>query len=205
MTVERWMLFAAMETVLCLTPGPAVLLVLSLSLRRGWGFGMRAIGGILVANLLYFAVSATGLGAILLASWNLFFLIKWLGAAYLIWLGLQTFFAKPEEATAPAAPQSSMRTFVHGLVTQGANPKSLLYFTALLPQFVEPSAPLAAQIALLAATSALIELVVLGGYALLASRASRVARTPRFATAFHRASGGLLIGAGAGLALLRRD
>jgi len=184
------------------------LLVLSVGLTRGWQPGMQASAGILVANLLYFVLSATSLGALLLASWELFVLIKWLGAAYLIWLGLTTMLAH-EDTARPGAepltpPRTGMGTLLHGVVTQGANPKALLFFTALLPQFVNPTVPLAPQIALLAMTSVLIEFGVLTGYAVLASRASGFARRPRCVRLINRVGGGLLIGAGAGLATLKR-
>jgi homoserine/homoserine lactone efflux protein len=208
MSIEAWLLFVATETVLCLSPGPAVLLVLSVSLTRGWHSGLQASTGILVANLFYFFLSATSLGAILLASWELFFLIKWLGAGYLIWLGLQTFFTRREAAhhaaEHPAPIRTGMGTFLHGVVAQGANPKALVFFTALLPQFVDPAKPLATQILILAVTSVLIEFGVLAGYAVLASRASGLAHRPRVASILHRLGGGLLIGAGAGLAMLKR-
>lgn len=207
MSLEAWALFAVTETVLCLSPGPAVLLVLSASLTRGLPSGLHASAGILVANLLYFLVSATGLGAILVASWELFFLVKWLGAAYLIWLGLRALLARRgagrrEAADTLRAPARG--TFLYGLVAQGANPKALLFFAAILPQFVNPAAPLAAQIALLAATSVAIEFAVLAGYAILASRASGLARRPGVARILDRVGGGLLIAAGAGLATLER-
>jgi homoserine/homoserine lactone efflux protein len=208
MSIEAWLLFAATEAVLCLSPGPAVLLVLSASLTRGRLPGMQASAGILMANTFYFLLSATGLGAILLASWEVFFLIKWVGAAYLIWLGLKMFMARGDTylhaAEHPMPTRSAGRTFLHGVVAQGANPKALVYFTALLPQFVNPAAPLAPQIIILAVTSILIEFGVLAGYAALASRMSHFAQRPRFASVLHRVGGGLLIGAGAGLATLKR-
>src|SRR5262245_7909664 len=101
-------------------------------------------------------------------------------------------------------PLTGMGTLLHGVVTQGANPKALLFFTALLPQFVNPAVPLAPQITLLAVTSVLIEFGVLTGYAVLASRASGFARRPRYVRLLHRVGGGLLIGAGAGLVGLKR-
>jgi homoserine/homoserine lactone efflux protein len=207
MSIDTWLIFAVTETVLCLSPGPAVLLVLSVSLTRGQASGLQASAGILVANILYFVLSATSLGAILLASWEVFFLIKWLGAGYLIWLGLTMFFRRSEAALQTAqhpAPGHGMGTFLHGVVTQGANPKTLVFFTALLPQFVNPTEPLAPQVALLGVTSVLIEFGVLAGYAGLASRASRLTHRPVFTRLVNRVGGGLLIGAGAGLATLKR-
>jgi len=184
-------------------------LVLSVSVTQGRRFGVLASGGILVANLFYFLLSATSLGVILLTSWNVFSLIKWLGAAYLIWIGFQMFVASELDpfATADCVPESksSVRTFSHGLVAQGANPKALLFFTALLPQFVDPSRPLGIQIAILAATSMVIEFLVLAGYAVLAARMRHLAQRPRFRQNLNRIGGGLLIGAGVGLAALRRD
>ena len=208
MSIETWLLFATTETILCLSPGPAVLLVLSVSLTRGWSPGLQASAGILVANTLYFLLSATSLGAILLASWEAFFLIKWAGAAYLIWLGLTMVVARGtgdiDTATPPTPMRTGRRTWLHGMITQGANPKALVFFTAFLPQFVNPAEPLAPQIAILAATSILIEFGVLASYATLASRVSHFAQRPRFASVFHRVGGAMLIGAGAGLAALKR-
>ena len=208
MSIETWLLFATTETILCLSPGPAVLLVLSVSLTRGWSPGLQASAGILVANTFYFLLSATSLGAILLASWEAFFLIKWAGAAYLIWLGLTMVVARGagdiDTATHPTPMRTGRRTWLHGMITQGANPKALVFFTAFLPQFVNPAEPLAPQIAILAATSIFIEFGVLASYAALASRVSHFAQQPRFASVFRRVGGAMLIGAGAGLAALKR-
>ena len=101
-SLQTWALFCVTETVLCFTPGPAVLLVVSLALTRGTRAGLAASLGILAANALYFLLSATGLGAVLLASAELFFLIK-VGAAYLLWMGLRML-ARAQPLTAGDTP-----------------------------------------------------------------------------------------------------
>jgi len=123
-----WWLFVPVETVLCLTPGPAVLLVLATALRRGPRASVASTLGILSANSIYFALSATGLGAVLLASYRIFFLIKWAGAAYLIYLGVKALLSKSGAFDNPEAAagsiRSSPRLFMDGLLLQLSNPKA---------------------------------------------------------------------------------
>jgi len=204
---ETWWVFVVMEAVLCVTPGPAVLLVLSQALARGARKSIFASFGILAANAFYFLLSATGVGVVLAASHNLFLVIKWTGAAYLVYLGVSSFFGKHSivPATESAVPAvSNSRTFANGFILQIANPKALLFFTALLPQFINPRQPIALQVAILACTSAILEFFILLGYGILAGTASELARQPRFATVTNRIAGVLLACAGAGLAVLDR-
>lgn len=207
MTLESWLLFVLTEGALCLTPGPAVLLVLSHGLTRGTASSVVANLGILTGNAFYFALSATGLGAVLLASYEVFTAIRWLGAAYLIWLGASAFVGRSSviAVTAdPAVPTSAARTFVNGVVLQVANPKALVFFTALLPQFIDPAGSVAWQVTILAVTSVVIEFFVLAGYGTLAGRFTGRAIQPRFATLTNRVAGSLLVSAGAGMAAIRR-
>ena len=104
MTWASFSAFAVAMTALCVVPGPAVLLVLSQSLSHGWVRATWSILGITAAGTAWFVLSATGIGAVLTASWRLFFAIKWIGVAYLLWLGIATFFrtsrlAAPKPAT----------------------------------------------------------------------------------------------------------
>ena len=207
MTWQVWSAFVLVETALCLTPGPAVLLVLSQALTHGAFKALNSIAGILAANTFYFVLSATGIGALLLASYDLFFATKWLGAAYLVWLGVSAFLGKSKSLSvrrSSAAPAPGRRLFFNGFILQMSNPKALLFFTALVPQFINPHAAIVPQVAILALTSVVIEFLVQMFYAVLAGRASHLATQPRFARLTERVSGTLLIGAGLGMAALRR-
>jgi len=195
------------EAVLSMTPGPAVLYVLAQAIRRGPGQSVWASWGILSANALYFVLSATSLGAVIVASYKLFFLIKWLGAAYLVYLGLRSLFGKSSILSLPeATPGSSSGPHIlrDGFLLQSANPKALLFFTAILPQFIDAHHNVAFQILVLGISSIVVEFVILFIYGQLAGRALATARSPRFEKLSNRLAGSLLIGAGLGLARLRR-
>jgi len=207
MTVEAWALFCMTETLLCLNPGPSALLVMSLALTRGRAAGFLATAGVLAANAIYFALSATGLVAVHALSAETFLVIKWTGAAYLIWLGARMIgrsFRRRAVESPQAVAVSARRSIWQGFVAQGANPNLLVYFTAILPQFVDPARPLPGQVAILAGSSFVIEFTILSLYAALASGAGRRA-APRFRVIAERVGGGLLVAAGAGLASLRRE
>jgi len=201
MTLETWLAFCATETVLCFIPGPAVLFVVSLALARGARSGIAAALGILLANAFYFALSATGVAAAIVASNGLFTALRWLGTGYLLWLGLRMLLSRAEPP-ATAAPVPVQRSLLRGVVVQGANPKALLFFVALLPQFINPAVSVGLQILVLGVSSVVIEFFVLLLYVVLAVRARQVAGT-RFAGPLERVGGGLLLAAGARLALVR--
>jgi homoserine/homoserine lactone efflux protein len=207
MNPTTWWLFACMEFVLCLTPGPAVLFTISSGLRAGPRRSIFSILGILAANAVYFALSATGVGALLVASSTLFNAVKWTGAAYLIIIGARALFGKTNvvETSDAALPAiSGWRLFRDGFILQASNPKAIVFFTALVPQFIDPHGAIVMQVIILCVTSNVIEFFVLLGYGSAAGRASALARQPRYATWTNRTAGGLLICAGAGLAALRR-
>lgn len=207
MTWQIWLLFVMTEAVLSVIPGPAVLYVLSQAIRCGPGKSVWAGWGILSANALYFTLSATSLGAVIVASYKLFFLIKWLGAGYLVYLGLRSFFAKSPVLALPDTndkSRSGQRILRDGFFLQAANPKAILFFTAILPQFIDAHHNVAFQILVLGISSIAVEFVILFSYGQLAGRALSTARSPRFERLTNRIAGLLLIGAGAGLARLSR-
>jgi homoserine/homoserine lactone efflux protein len=227
---DTWVLFAFTETVLCLTPGPAVLFVVSSGLARGDRAALWANAGILSGNAFYFLLSAFGVGAMLVASYQVFTAIQLAGAAYLVYLGAQTWrgaglaLVMPGAGSEPGSnrgrtgpdltwtgpgqgidrlPSDGWRMLGRGFLLQTANAKALLFFAALLPQFIDPGAPLGLQISVLAVTSVVIEFIVLACYGYGAGRAAALARQPRFVTVTNRVSGGMLVAAGTAVALSR--
>ena len=204
MTLQTWLLFCFTETVLCFIPGPAVLFVLATALRRGFAPAGIAAAGILAGNTFYFVLSATGIAAVILASHAVFSALKWAGAAYLVWLGLRMLLARApgHDALTPRSPDYPDRIFSRAFIVQAANPKALVFFIALLPQFINPAASVAWQILVLGVSSVLIESLVLSLYAALAARARSVAAT-RFSGWLERVGGACLIAAGARLAWYR--
>ena len=209
MTWASFGAFAVAMTALCVVPGPAVMLVLSQALGHGAARAVWSILGITAAGIVWCAMSATGIGAVLVASYDLFLAIKWIGVAYLVWLGVSTFFRGAGETglagRLPAARDASpARMFWGGFVLQMSNPSVLMFFTAFLPQFIAPHAPLLPQLAVLGLTTAVIEIAVQLCYAHLAGRFKALLAAPRFARLTDRVAGTLLIGAGIGMAALRR-
>ena len=202
MTWTTWLLFVLMEIPLCLTPGPAVLFVFAHGLRYGGTKSLWANLGILTGNAFYFALSATGLGVLVKTSHHAFLIVKWVGAAYLVFLGVRMMFSSGAgvspafEGTPEARTTPGLRILGRGIVLQLANPKALIFFTAFLPQFVSPNAPVARQMLILGVTSTVLEFFILAGYGWFASRLSG-----RFARYVNRTAGAMLVACGAGLAL----
>jgi len=192
--------FAAATAVLCIAPGPAVLLVLSEALGHGSAKALWSILGIVAGGTAWFALSGTGIGAALLASPKLFLAIKWAGIAYLVWLGVRVFLRKPKPAPIEGAQGAARpaKLFAKGFALQMGNPAVLVFFAAFLPQFLNPRAPLIPQLAILALVSAVIELAVQMGYALFAEPIRSLG--PRFVLLSERAAGVMLVAIGLGLA-----
>jgi homoserine/homoserine lactone efflux protein len=202
MSLMHLLLFAATELLLSLTPGPAVLLVVSQGMRRGASVSRRGAAGILTGNAIYFALSAAGLGALLLASKRVFDVLQFAGAAYLVLLGVKMlFWPSREEVGLEVSEVRGTKAFLQGLLTQLANPKAIVFFTALLPQFVDPARPVAKQFVILGVISILVELPVLLLYGYAADRGRAI--YGRHAPLVERLAGACIIVAGAKLAAMR--
>lgn len=206
MSTRLLFVFAVTEFLLCLTPGPAVLLVVSQGLRGGFKSSQRGILGVLAGNAIFFLLSALGLGALLMSSAALFQIIKWAGAAYLVFIGLKMLLTKGSKTNSDLSIETkpSMKLFSEGLVTQLSNPKAIVFFSALLPQFLTPDGGVLEQFAILGIVSLGIELCVLLTYGWAAERGGRFILKGRFSVLTDRIAGGFLIGAGLGLVVSRR-
>lgn len=195
------LLFAATELLLSATPGPAVLLVVSQGIRRGYRSSTRGAAGILTGNAIYFALSAAGLGALLIASKRVFDVLQIAGALYLLLLGLKMLIKPARVEERPIEDTGDAGSFLQGLLTQLSNPKAIVFFTALLPQFIDPTRPIAIQLLVLGVISIVVELPVLLLYGYAADRGR--ARYGKHAPLFERLAGACLIAAGAKLAAMR--
>ncbi|MEM1438174.1 MAG: LysE family translocator [Pseudomonadota bacterium] len=195
MTFETWMLFVATVLVFMSTPGPSQLLMLSNSLGSGFRRAVFTATGDLSANFLQMLVAAVGLASIVASSRHVFLAVKWLGAAYLVYLGIKLILAKPAAGEPRSRAQRSRSSlYWQGFLTSAANPKAVIFFAALFPQFIDPSQALAPQFAALSATYIAIDGLFLCGYGAGADWIGRRLR-PAAHAQLNRVSGTFLIGA----------
>lgn len=187
-------LFCAATVLMSLSPGPNVFLMLALGLREGGASVLKAAAGIALASLGFLLVSALGLVAALTASAVLFSAVSYLGAAYLAYLGLRMILAsRGHDVDATLQSRPLARPFVQGVVTHLANPKAMLYWSALFPQFVDASRPLTPQVLLLGLIGITIDVILLSAYGLSAARARRGTISRRLERLTHLVGGSFFV------------
>jgi len=197
MSFETWLAFAAASTVLLVIPGPTILLVVSYALGQGWRTALPMAIGVALGDFTAMTFSLLGLGALLAASATLFTLLKWAGAAYLVWLGIKLWRAGGAMDAKPRTDAaSSLKMLSHAWLVTALNPKGITFFVAFLPQFIDPKADLFAQVGIFAATFLVLAFANAFTYALIASRARNAVRNPRTMGIVNKIGGSLLIGAG---------
>lgn len=197
MSVHLWLGFLAVTCVVALSPGPGAVLSMSIGLRHGYWHALRGILGLQTALVLQMALVFAGLGAVLAASEHAFVLLKLAGAVYLVWLGVQKWRASiEEEGREPADAPVPGGFYRQGVLVNLGNPKAIVFIAALVPQFIDASAPRPLQFLVMVATMCSIDILVMSGYAVLASRFLRVAGSDRAVRLQNRVFGGLFISAG---------
>ena len=206
MSFDHWLGFTAAAAVLLAIPGPTVLLVISYALGHGRRSAYATVAGVALGDFTAMTASMLGLGALLAASAALFTALKWVGAAYLIYLGIKLWRAPVAPGGAGGAPAATRpgRIFLHAYAVTALNPKSIVFFVAFVPQFLVASAPLLPQMALFEATFLVLAAANALFYALAASAARDRIRLPGVQRAVNRIGGSLLIAAGLFAASWRR-
>jgi threonine/homoserine/homoserine lactone efflux protein len=203
MTLHLWWLFVVAVFLLCGTPGPNMLHVMTRSVAFGARRSIAAMAGCLCALVLVLAASAAGLSALLAAWPRVFDALRYAGVAYLVFLGIKAWrgAGAPVDVGSDALPvaASARRLFRGGFVIGVSNPKLLLFAAAFLPQFVDRGAPQAPQFAILVVTFAVVESFWYGVYAMCGRTLARHLRRPALRRGFDRATGGIFIGFGAAL------
>lgn len=206
MSFETWVAFAAASAILLMIPGPTILLVVAYALGAGRRTALWTAIGVFFGDLLAITLAVMGLGAILAASATLFTVLKWVGGAYLIWLGWKLFTA-PEDGsrvTARGADKSGRAMLVHAFAVTATNPKSIVFFVAFLPQFVDPGAAATPQLAIMVATFTLLGLLNALVYALAAGTLRERITRPAVMRWMNLGGGSALMAMGALTLLARR-
>ncbi|MBB3975362.1 threonine/homoserine/homoserine lactone efflux protein [Rhizobium azooxidifex] len=208
MSFEHWLAFAAASAIMLAIPGPTILLVISYALGHGRKTTGATVAGVALGDFTAMTASMLGLGALLATSAVIFTVLKWVGAAYLVWLGIKLWRAPVVSSGDPvdgaAHKERPLRIFAHAYVVTALNPKSIVFFVAFLPQFLDLSRPVLPQMVIFEITFLVLATLNATTYALMASAARGTIRKPAVQRAVNRVGGSLLIGAGLLTAGLRR-
>ena len=207
MALDTWLAFFLASWIISLSPGAGAIASMSSGLQYGFLRGYWNAIGLQIGLAMQIAVVAGGLGAILAASSTAFYAIKWFGVAYLVYLAVKQWRALPIDMTDDAAVRpigKPMAMMFRGFLVNASNPKALVFMLAVLPQFVNPQAPLLIQYLILGATMISVDMIVMAGYTGLASKVLRLLRTPKQQKRMNRTFAGLFVGAAGFLASLHR-
>ena len=200
MPIEHWLAFATASAILVAIPGPTVLLVISYALAHGRKSALATVLGVGLGDFTSMTCSMVGLGAFLLTSATLFTILKWIGAAYLIYMGIRLWRAPvvgaKEEGVEDTGETRPLRIFLHAYIVTALNPKGIIFFIAFLPQFLDTTRPVVPQMLICGATFLVLAITNSALYALMAAAARQTIRKPAVQRRVNRVGGSLLIGAG---------
>ncbi|WP_027135004.1 LysE family translocator [Geminicoccus roseus] len=204
MEISTWLAFAAAATTLLIIPGPTISLVMSYALSQGHRSAAAVVAGVALGDLTAMSLSLLGLGAVLAASATLFTLLKWVGAAYLVYLGVKLWRAPVGAPELTEQVVAARVMFGHAWLVTALNPKGIVFFVAFVPQFIDPRGAYLPQALILIATFVGLAAANAGGYALLASSLKTTIRRPAVQRWVNRTGGSVLIGAGIAAAAWKR-
>ena len=207
MQLSLWFTFFAASWAISLSPGPGAVAAMGAGVNHGFVRGYWLTLGLVTGIVTQLAVVGVGLGALMAASEAAFVVVKWAGVAYLLWLGIQQWRAPVRALQAIAGERiavSRRALILRGWGLNAVNPKGTAFMLAVVPQFIDPSRPLALQYAVIGATLVFTDLVVMAGYTALASRVLAVLKSPRQVRSMNRLFGSLFVVAAALLAAFKR-
>ena len=197
MPLDHWLAFVFASAIMLAIPGPTVVLVASYTLGYGRRSALAVVAGVAFGGLTAMTASMLGLGAVLAASASVFTGLRWIGGAYLVFLGIKLWRAPAVSVDAEGgARKGPLRLFLHGYGVTALNPKAVVFFVAFVPQFMVPGVPFAQQAAILIVTFMTMDVLNSLIYVALASAARHRLHEPRAQKAVNRAGGTLLAGAG---------
>jgi homoserine/homoserine lactone efflux protein len=207
MSIETWLAFFVAAWAISLSPGAGAVAAMSSGLRHGLRRGYWTTIGLQLGILMQLAVVAAGVGTLLAASQIAFETVRWLGVAYLLWLGIQQW--RAGSAGAQMLADDARATTRRALLTRGfavnaSNPKAIVFMLAVVPQFIDIAQPLIGQYLVIAATLVAVDMIVMGGYTGLAAKLLRLLREPRQVRILNRVFGGLFVVVAIALASFRR-
>ncbi|MDU6926706.1 homoserine/homoserine lactone efflux protein [Franconibacter helveticus] len=205
MTFEWWFTYLLTTLILSLSPGSGAINTMSTAISHGYRGAAASITGLQLGLAIHIVLVGVGLGALFSRSLLAFEVLKWAGAAYLIWLGIQQWRAAGAiDLNAIAQSQPRRRLFKRAVFVNLTNPKSIVFLAALFPQFIAPHQPQAVQYIILGVTTVVVDIVVMIGYATLATRIALWIKGPRQMKALNRLFGSLFMLVGALLAAARQ-
>jgi homoserine/homoserine lactone efflux protein len=209
MAMHTWLAFFAAAWLISLSPGAGAVSCMSAGIRLGYRRALWNIIGLQLGIQAVLCIVAMGLGAILAASAAAFVAVKWVGALYLVYLGVQQWRAPPQSlaaatGSAPFEPSTPRQLVLRGFLVNATNPKGILFMLAVLPQFIDPARAQLLQYAICGATLFLTDAVVMSGYTVFASRVLTLLRGEIHQRWLNRSFGTMFIAAGAALATLKR-
>ncbi len=205
MALNLWLGFLVAAILIAVSPGPGAAASMSAGLRYGYWSATRVIFGLQTALVFQLAIVAAGLGALLTVSELAFDIVKFTGAAYLVWLGIQKWRSRPQGDEVKSARRPATGLFIEGLLVNLTNPKAIIFMAALTPQFIDPARPQWPQFLIVGLTMCGVDSVVMSCYALLATRLRCWLRDPEAIKLQNRFFGGVFVGAGVLLAATGRN